>query len=221
MKTVFFLLSLVVLAFSHESAFSQQTNSKQNRPQAYLFSGGARRTPPAIRPAEAYPISSEDERRAGLTRARIYRAPEAVKPAAASKSKTAFSLEKQAFALINEQRAASGLEPLAWSDEAAKIARVHSQNMANHNFFSHAGLDGSLVSDRADALGVNKWRAIGENIAYNQGFENPVEFAVERWMKSQKHRDNLLSSRWKESGIGIAITENGTYYFTEVFLVRK
>jgi uncharacterized protein YkwD len=48
-----------------------------------------------------------------------------------------------------------------------------------------------------------------------------VEFAVERWMKSPKHRENLLSSRWKESGIGIAVTGNGTYYFTEVFLLRK
>lgn len=216
MKTKYFLF-IVVLTLSH-SAFSQN-NPTDNRPQAYLFSGGGDRSSPPSRPKKAYLLSSGDARPT-LTRPRIYKS-ELVKPVAPASSKTAFNLERRAFELINRQRTLMGLEPLAWSDEAAKIARLHSENMANHNFFSHTGIDGSLVSDRADFFGISKWRAIGENIAYNQGFENPAEFAVERWMKSPKHRDNLLNSRWQESGIGIAVTAGGTYYFTEVFLVRK
>ncbi len=130
-------------------------------------------------------------------------------------------LEQVAFKLANEQRITQGLPPVIWDDDVARLARLHSENMANYNFFSHAGKDGSLVSDRADFMGIRKWQAIGENIAYNQGFADPVEFAVERWMQSPKHRENLLNGRWKESGIGIAVTHDGTYYFTEVFLVRK
>lgn len=205
---------MLVLALPH-SAFSQN-NSTENRPSAYLYSegdgGSANRSP-------AYPVSSGDTR-AALTRPRIYQ-PEPIKSVKTLKTNNAFDLERRAFGLVNQQRAMIGLEQLAWNDDAAKIARLHSENMANYDFFSHTDLDGLLVNDRADSLGINKWQAIGENIAYNQGFENPVEFAVERWMLSPKHRDNLLNSRWKESGIGVAVAENGKYYFTEVFLLRK
>ena len=208
---------MLVLAFS-QSAFSQ-TDSTDNRPQAYLFSSGGNKKSNAIRPKQSYLLSRGDTR-AALSRPRIYKS-EPAESVKTAQSQTAYNLERKAFELINRQRVLTGLESLKWSDDAAKIARLHSENMANNQFFSHTGSDGSLVNDRADSAGVSKWRAIGENIAYNQGFENPVEFAVERWMLSPKHRDNLLNSRWQESGIGIAVTENGTYYFTEVFLARK
>ena len=141
----------------------------------------------------------------------------------ASETKTVnvFELEKLAFKLINQKRTANGLKELAWSDEIARIARQHSGSMAQNKFFSHRGLDGSMIGDRADSSGLTKWRAIGENIAFNRGFENPTEFAVQRWMESQGHRENLLNDRWKETGVGIAIASDGSYYFTQVFLVRK
>jgi uncharacterized protein YkwD len=209
MKTAFFLFALM-LAVS-PSAFSQN-HSTEKAPKAYLLSSGDNSS--ANRPKEAYLLSSGD------TRQRVYKS-ESLNLAQASKTLNALQLELRAFDLINQQRSLIGLGPLVWCDDAAKIARLHSENMATYNFFSHKGLDGLLVNDRADLFGVKKWQAIGENIAYNQGFENPVEFAVEHWMNSPKHRDNLLSSRWKESGIGVSVTDEGRYYFTEVFLLRK
>ncbi len=132
-----------------------------------------------------------------------------------------YGYERQIFDLINKKRADTGLPALIWNDDVARIARMHSENMANYKFFSHAGLDGKMVNNRADESGVSKWRAIGENIAYNRGFSNPLEFAVEGWMKSPAHRENILNERWKESGIGIAVAADGTFYFTEVFILRK
>jgi uncharacterized protein YkwD len=137
-----------------------------------------------------------------------------------TKKATAFELERKVLELINGQRAAKNLPPLAWSDDLGKIARLHSENMARFKFFSHVGRDGQSIDDRADAAGVTKWRAIGENIAYNRGFENPAEFALQGWLKSASHRENLLSNRWRETGVGVAIAEDGTFYFTQVFLVR-
>ena len=131
-----------------------------------------------------------------------------------------FELEQKALDLLNAKRAANNLQPLRWSDELARVARAHSENMAKYKFFSHIGQDGLTVDARADSIGLSKWRAIGENIAYNRGFENPVEFACESWLKSPAHRDNLLSGRWKETGIGVAVAADGTYYFTQVFLTR-
>lgn len=131
------------------------------------------------------------------------------------------SIERIVFDLVNGKREGSGLKPLIWSDEVASIVRNHSQSMAVHGFFSHRGLDGKMVSDRADRQGLTKWRSIGENIAFNRGYDAPVEKAVELWMQSTSHRHNLLSSQWRESAIGVAVAADGSYYFTQVFLVRK
>ena len=131
------------------------------------------------------------------------------------------TLEREAFDLINVRRAAQGLPQLTWSDEVAKVARVHSQNMAAYKFFAHQGLDGLMVNGRADQAGLNKWRSIGENIAFMRGYEHPAEFAVECWMESTSHRNNLLRTDWKESAIGVAQAADGSYYFTQVFLIRR
>ncbi|MDQ3129180.1 MAG: CAP domain-containing protein [Acidobacteriota bacterium] len=154
------------------------------------------------------------------SRPRIYVKTSEAKPNV-SAPMTVLDLERQAFQLINEKRREQGLKELEWSESIAKIARLHSQNMADNKFFSHTGLDGSIVSDRADKSGLKKWRAIGENIAYNRGYKQPIEFAVERWLQSSSHKQNLLNKEWQESAVGIAVTPEGTYYFTQVFLLRK
>lgn len=133
----------------------------------------------------------------------------------------AASAEKMAFDLLNAQRISRGLPELAWSDQVAAVARHHSENMAKGNFFSHQDLEGQLVDDRAARAGLTDWLAIGENIAFVKGFKDPCQTAVENWMKSNAHRENLLSDRWKESAIGVAVTPDGTYYFTQVFINRK
>lgn len=128
------------------------------------------------------------------------------------------ALERRIFELINQKRSEFGLPPVQWSEDLSRVARLHSQNMADLKFFSHQGIDGKRVNNRADQLGVTKWKSLGENIAYNRGYGSPLESAVQSWMNSAGHRKNLLSNRWKKSGVGIAVLSDGTYYFTQVFL---
>lgn len=131
------------------------------------------------------------------------------------------SLERTAFNLLNQKRAENGLKALVWSDELEALARRHSEDMADYKYFSHKGRDGSMVSDRADRSGLTKWRSIGENIAFNRGYKDPIEVAVKLWLESPSHRHNLLNSEWRESAVGIAVAEDGSYYLTQVFLLRK
>lgn len=140
-----------------------------------------------------------------------------LKPGNASTSE----LEQYLFLLINQKRTQNGLPPVVWNEQAARVARLHSRNMAAYNFFSHKDPDGRKVDGRADLLGLRRWQVLGENIGFNRGFQDPLERVLESWMLSAGHRQNLLSGRWKESGLGIAIAPGGTYYFTQVFLVRK
>lgn len=129
-------------------------------------------------------------------------------------------LEHKAFDILNQRRTENGLEPIKWNEEMARIARMHSEDMAEYNYFSHAGRNGAMVSDRADLVGISDWRAIGENIAFNRGVEKPADFACESWMKSPPHHANIMNKQWKEAGIGISIAKDGSYYFTEVFILR-
>ena len=129
-------------------------------------------------------------------------------------------IERTVFELVNQKRAENGLSTLTWSDQLETIARAHSQNMADFSFFSHRGLDNKMVSDRADASGVRKWSAIGENIAYNRGYHDPLAKAVDLWLNSPSHRHNMMDGGWKEAAVGIAVAADGSYYFTQVFLKK-
>jgi uncharacterized protein YkwD len=151
----------------------------------------------------------------GSTRLRVTNGPNGSRRASAG------TIEQQVFALINAERSKNGLSELEWSESLAAVARLHSADMARVKFFSHRGSDGSMVDDRADRLGLGSWRSIGENIAYMRGFDDPAGLAVAKWLESTAHRKNLLGPNWKESAVGVAITEDGTYYLTEVFLLRK
>lgn len=130
-------------------------------------------------------------------------------------------LERTTFDLLNAKRKERGLPALAWSEAVAAVAREHSVDMATMNYFSHKDMNGRYVSDRADSFGLKKWRAIGENIAFNKGFADPITRTVELWMNSSSHRQNLLDDHWKESAVGIAVASDGSYFFTQVFLDKK
>ncbi|MEZ5307591.1 MAG: CAP domain-containing protein [Pyrinomonadaceae bacterium] len=130
-------------------------------------------------------------------------------------------LERETFGLINLKRMEKGLGDLSWNKQLSDLAREHSRNMATNGFFSHYGLNGRTVDLRATDQGIIEWRAIGENIAYSKGVQNPTSFAVERWMLSEGHRRNLLSGFWTETGVGVAVTKDGKYFFTQVFLTKK
>jgi uncharacterized protein YkwD len=137
-----------------------------------------------------------------------------------SATASASSLERRAFDLINAQRAANGEQPLVWDAELCRMARMHSESMARMNFFDHTSPDGRDMVRRAHSNNVRGWSAMAENIAYNQGFNDPAAFAVERWMRSSKHRDNILNARFSRSAVGIARSEDGRVFLTQVFIAR-
>ena len=133
---------------------------------------------------------------------------------------TATDLERRAFELTNAERQASGLRLLQWDESLARLARLHSQNMADESFFSHRSPDGKMVDDRANRLGIVKWIGIGENIAYLNGYADPATVAVGKWMQSSLHKKNILNGQWQTSAVGAATARDGKVYLTQVFIMR-
>lgn len=142
------------------------------------------------------------------------------RPAAYSASSSSASIERRVFDLVNEVRAEHGLRPLVWVDMMAVVARNHSSNMASNNFFGHQDPQGRRTDKRLGEVGLNHWRQVSENIAWISGNSDPVGRVVKAWMQSPGHRSNILDPVSRESGIGLAVTPEGKYYFTQVFMRR-
>jgi len=130
------------------------------------------------------------------------------------------TMENQVKTLIDEQRALYGKPALQWNETLRTVARNHSQDMVNRNFFSHNNPDGLSPGDRVTNAGVT-YSAVAENIAQNQGYSDPGQQAVTGWMNSEGHRNNILDANnygYSQTGVGIALKSDGTYYFTQVFI---
>ncbi len=127
------------------------------------------------------------------------------------------SIERRTFELINNTRRSSGLKELEWDPDLYRMARSHSDSMARYDFFSHTDPRGLGMVKRARLTGLEGWRALGENLAYNSGYSDPAAFAVDAWIESQKHRHNMLRPMFTHTAIGVAYMSDGRIFFTQVF----
>ncbi len=141
--------------------------------------------------------------------------------------------ETRLVKLVNEQRLQHGKLPLLLRLDLALVARKHSEDMRDRNFFAHVNPDGNDVSGRAKASGV-VYGAIGENLAWSSipatNKVDPLQNAVIGWMNSPGHRANILDNvGYTHTGVGITIKDSveevgsqkigiRAYYLTQVFL---
>lgn len=144
----------------------------------------------------------------------------AVNTSASPSLAEAGDIERRAFEQTNVVRRQNGLAPLEWDADVCRMARSHSESMSRLNYFSHVTPDGLRLRDRARAAGILTFTVLGENIAYNQGYEDPGAFAVERWMASEKHRANILSKEFRAMAIGTYVAPDGSVFLTQTFITR-
>jgi uncharacterized protein YkwD len=123
--------------------------------------------------------------------------------------------ELQAVDVINQHRRANGCSPVQLNHELSVAAKNHSRDMAEHNYFSHTGLNGSTFGDRARAANYAYWPS-GEIIA--AGYTSASE-VVNGWMNSSGHRAIILNCNNDDIGIGLHIlpTSQWRYYWTAMF----
>lgn len=129
-------------------------------------------------------------------------------------------LELRTIAEVNRVREGQGLTPLAEREDLREIALRHSRDMIDRGFFAHRSPDGLKPEHRVRAAGL-RYRLVAENIQRNRGWDDPVEVAVDSWMKSRGHRKAILTPDFRETGVGVAAEEDGTIYFTQLFFLAK
>ena len=103
--------------------------------------------------------------------------------------------------LTNEKRSQAGLLPLTENPTLSAAAQAKGADMLNRDYWAHIAPDGTQPWKFFIDFGY-KYRYAGENLA--RDFSNPSS-AVDAWMASPTHKENLLSPKYKE--IGIAVIE--------------
>jgi uncharacterized protein YkwD len=120
-------------------------------------------------------------------------------------------LSNEVFDLTNKERAASGLPALTRNRLLDMAAFRHAVDMHQRQYFAHVTPEGVTYDQRIertgylrfDTFGREGWKcrtATGENLAAGQ--LSPAE-AVNDWMESPTHRDNIVSTEFLELGVGV------------------
>lgn len=123
--------------------------------------------------------------------------------------------EQQMLDLVNQERAKAGLAPLKADLELTKLARLKSQDMISHNYFSHQSPTYGSPFDMMKSFGIT-YQTAGENIAGNSS----VTGAHTALMNSTGHRANILNPNYTHIGIGIVSGGSYGIMFTQQFIGR-
>ena len=107
-------------------------------------------------------------------------------------------LEEEMVDMINDERTQRGLAALEPDSQLARVARRHSQDMIERNYFSHNNPEGKDGFARMRDAKI-RFRAAAENLAYAR----TLEIAHNGLMRSPGHRVNILSQRYGRVGVGI------------------
>ena len=122
-------------------------------------------------------------------------------------------LEQEVHHLVNGYRISQNLPPLALHEIITEQARIHSRAMAERRVsLGHGGFAGRVERISRSV----PFRAVAENVAYNKGYLDATQRAVEVWLKSAEHLQNI-EGHFQLTGIGVARDSLGAYYFTQIF----
>lgn len=132
------------------------------------------------------------------------------------------SIRRELFTLVNAARATPrtcggtaypAAAPLTRSDALDAAAGDYAALMAERDFFSHDGTDGSTMSSRLNAVGIRNV-TMRENIAAGQRSAAEV---MDGWLKSPGHCANLMAADVQRIGLGYAVGGSYGRYWVQDF----
>jgi uncharacterized protein YkwD len=132
-------------------------------------------------------------------------------PATSRAGGVAGRITQELFARLNAERQARGLDTLTWDPDLANMAADWSQHMASTRSFSHRDLGAA-----SSLPGIDKFSALGENIAWAMGYPNEALQLHTGWMHSDGHRSNMLQPGFDSVGIAV-VCSDGRAWATQNF----
>jgi uncharacterized protein YkwD len=115
-------------------------------------------------------------------------------------------IREATLCLVNQERARNGEQPLQTNSDLQQAAEGHSQDMIAEDYFEHVTPAGVGPAERVQQTGyipANTAWSIGENIAWATSYLATPEAIVTAWINSPEHLENILESKYRDSGIGV------------------
>jgi uncharacterized protein YkwD len=125
--------------------------------------------------------------------------------------------EASFHAEVNAYRTSRHLIALERDPALDAVARGHSEDMARRGYFSHVNPDGQNPLDRIEASGRDDFTLAAENVGLTTRSE-PNQQILQGWLASADHRRNLNTPPFNRTGIGIARSADGAWYYTQLYL---
>jgi len=119
-------------------------------------------------------------------------------------------VERYVLDFTNVERRKYKLSILKYDPMLQTAARTHSADMLEREFFDHASPEGRTLYDRIAIIHRQLIGLTGENIGMWQGYDvnearKLAEEAVDGWMNSPGHRENILRPHFSHLGVGAAV----------------
>jgi uncharacterized protein YkwD len=126
-------------------------------------------------------------------------------------------IEAEILRRINVERARAGLKPLALDPLLVETARQRSRDMAVRGYFDHRDPETNALLFH-QALKERGIYGGAENLFLtSQSRVDASQDAVEWWMDSRTHYENVMRSGYRRTGVGVAIRAQHIYV-TQLFL---
>jgi uncharacterized protein YkwD len=118
-------------------------------------------------------------------------------------------IEDLVLEMTNQARRAKGLAPLSQDAELTNVARAYSDDMLVRHFFDHTTPDGISFDERIANHYDHRIYLIGENIWSGSGYNSNeikqvAQVILADWMSSPGHRENILSPKFTNLGVGVS-----------------
>ena len=138
-------------------------------------------------------------------------APAPQSPPAGTAGPSEEQIARAIFDRVNAERAARGLEELAWNETLAGVARDWSAEMAQRGQLQHQDVRQLLQREE-----LSGFEGVGENI-FRATAPVPAGTIHAGWMRSEDHRVNVLNPGWNRLGIGVHCADDGSVWATQEF----
>lgn len=133
-------------------------------------------------------------------------------PAPASLKASETAIVRQSALLlqeINRARVVNGLKPVKLNSKLNRCAQWMAVDLARRGMITHEDLFGRNAADRANSFLYSDFTYIRENLV---GGVATAKKAVQSWLDSGTHRENLLAPKVTEVGIGYVFEQGSKHW---------
>lgn len=120
-------------------------------------------------------------------------------------------IELEILSLVNSHRTSIGLNPLEKMNIISKVAKSHSDYMAETGELSHE----NFLEREEKIRSYTAAKTVGENVGFGY---STAEGAVQAWLKSHSHRRIIEKTNYTHFGISTSKNEKGRNFITHIFV---